>query len=82
MQIRLFYPELDHPAFGVIRAIAKDNTDTETGPSASVFLDSDNLVRMHKAQQDICSLQAHLPHGMQDTCPAIRMCTWPLHADN
>ncbi|CAK0785312.1 hypothetical protein CVIRNUC_008519 [Coccomyxa viridis] len=43
-QIRLFYPELDHPAFGVIRAIAKDNTDTETGPSASVFLDSDNLV--------------------------------------
>ena len=47
MQIRLFYPELDHPAFGVIRAIAKDNTDTETGPSASVFLDSDNLVRFY-----------------------------------
>lgn len=46
MQIRMFYPELDHPAFGVVRAIVKDNTDTETGPSAAVFLDSDNLVSL------------------------------------
>ena len=45
LQIRMFYPELDHPAFGVIRSIAKDNTDTETGPSSAVFLDSDNMVR-------------------------------------
>ena len=46
MQIRLFYPELDHPAFGVMRAIAKDGTDTETGSSAVVFLDSDNMASM------------------------------------
>ena len=44
MQIRFFYPELDHPAFGAMRAIAKDGTDTEDGPSAVVFLDSDNTV--------------------------------------
>jgi len=45
MQIRFFYPELDHPAFGVVRAIAKDDTDTETGAAATVFLDSDNTAR-------------------------------------
>ncbi len=45
MQIRFFFPELDHPAFGVVRAIAKDDTDTETGAAATVFLDSDNTVR-------------------------------------
>ncbi|EIE21984.1 hypothetical protein COCSUDRAFT_56427 [Coccomyxa subellipsoidea C-169] len=43
-QIRMFFPELLHPAFGVIRAIAKDTTDTETEDSAVVFLDSDGLV--------------------------------------
>ena len=80
MQIRLFYPELDHPAFGVIRAIAKDNTDTETGPSASVFLDSDNLVRCYDMQQDNCSLQAHLPHETQETCPAISLYVHPAAA--
>lgn len=46
MQIRVFYPELDHPAFGVMRAIAKDGTDTETGSSSVVFLDSDNMVSL------------------------------------
>ncbi len=40
----MFFPELLHPAFGVIRAIAKDTTDTETEDSAVVFLDSDGLV--------------------------------------
>lgn len=47
LQIRFFYPELDHPAFGVMRAIAKDGTDTESGSSAVVFLDSDNMVGLH-----------------------------------
>jgi hypothetical protein len=44
LQIRFFYPELLHPAFGVFRAIVKDSTDTETGNSAVVFLDSDDEV--------------------------------------
>lgn len=47
VQIRLFYPELLHPAFGVIRSIVKDSTDTETGDAAVVFLDSDGLVSTH-----------------------------------
>lgn len=44
IQIRLFYPEAQHPAFGAIRAIVKDDTDNETGAAAQVFLDSDDVV--------------------------------------
>lgn len=59
MQIRLFYPEALHPAFGVVRAIVKDSTDTETGDSAVVFLDSDGLVRgpiLAVALSNFCSI--------------------------
>lgn len=53
LQIRFFYPELDHPAFGVMRAIAKDGTDNETGSSAVVFLDSDNMVILFHITSDL-----------------------------
>ena len=53
LQIRFFYPELDHPAFGVMRAIAKDGTDTQTGSSAVVFLDSDNMVFLFHITSDL-----------------------------
>ena len=43
-QVRFFYPEMQHQAFGVIRAILKDSTDNETGAASLVFLDSDNEV--------------------------------------
>ena len=83
MQIRLFYPELDHPAFGVIRAIAKDNTDTETGPSASVFLDSDNLVRIIICSKTIAAYRLICPMKRRiHVLPSACMCTQLLHADN
>ncbi len=47
VQIRLFYPELLHAAFVIIRSIVKDSTDNEIGDSAVVFLDSDGLVCTH-----------------------------------
>ena len=58
LQIRFFYPELDHPAFGVMRAIAKDGTDTETGSFAVVFLDSDNMVILFHITSDLWSFNS------------------------
>ena len=74
MQIRFFYPELDHPAFGVMRAIAKDGTDTETGSSAVVFLDSDNMASLTPSvfpdtwsgPSDVCA--APFGYIAKDTC--------------
>ena len=33
-------PEADHPSYGVVRAIVKDNDDQDTGSGAEVYLDS------------------------------------------
>lgn len=55
-QVRMFYPELQHPAFGVIRAILKDSTDNMTGTPSLVFLDSDDEVTIplsgHRARSE------------------------------
>ncbi|DBA77316.1 TPA: hypothetical protein ACH3X2_000838 [Trebouxia sp. C0005] len=40
-QIRLYYPETGHPAYGVIRALVKDSTDTSNRGS---YTDSDGRV--------------------------------------
>ncbi len=52
----MFYPELQHPAFGVIRAILKDSTDNMTGTPSLVFLDSDDEVTIplsgHRARSE------------------------------
>lgn len=73
VQIRLFYPELLHPAFGVIRSIVKDSTDTETGDSAVVFLDSDGLVSAHAQINPVqchvlCSSTEQFMLGRSDAC--------------
>ena len=60
MQVRIFYPEVGHPAFGAVRAIVKDSTDNETGAASLVFLDSDNQV----------SLLYRMPFGLP-TCITI-----------
>lgn len=44
MQIRMFYPEINHLAYGVLRAIVKDNDDLSTGIGVNSFLDSDGQV--------------------------------------
>ena len=41
LQIRLYYPETGHPAYGVIRALVKDSTDTSNRAS---YTDSDGRV--------------------------------------
>lgn len=41
VQIRLYYPETGHPAYGVIRALVKDSTDTSNRGS---YTDSDGRV--------------------------------------
>ncbi|KAK9823790.1 hypothetical protein WJX72_005525 [[Myrmecia] bisecta] len=43
-QIRLFYPEMSHPVFGVVRAIVKDSLSANLGAPSQSFLDSDGLV--------------------------------------
>lgn len=44
LQVRLYFPEVGHPAFGVIRAIVKDSTDVDRGTPSIVFVDSDGQV--------------------------------------
>ena len=41
MQVRVYFPESDHPAYGILRSIVKDSTDTA---NASSYLDSDGRV--------------------------------------
>lgn len=41
MQIRLYFPETGHPAYGILRAIVKDSNKTDNTTS---YLDSDGQV--------------------------------------
>ena len=77
MQIRIFYPELDHPAFGIMRAIAKDGTDTETGSSGIVFLDSDNMVSLVHNSSDWWQC---MPTNLDAFCREPLL--WPLMQDD
>ena len=46
--INIYLPEQEHPAFGVVRAIVKDETD----PDTSSFLDSDGLYNSNEPPTD------------------------------
>ena len=41
MQVRVYFPETGHPAYGILRSIVKDSTDTA---NTSSYLDSDGRV--------------------------------------
>ncbi|KAL4426385.1 hypothetical protein ABPG77_004679 [Micractinium sp. CCAP 211/92] len=44
-EVALFVPEQNHPAFGVVRAIVRDSTDTRTnGTDIPMYLDSNGCV--------------------------------------
>eukprot|EP00884_Botryococcus_braunii_P015271 jgi/Botrbrau1/2427/Bobra.0395s0049.1 len=43
-QVRLYFPEMGHPAFGVVRSIVKDSTDIDRGSASIVFVDSDGQI--------------------------------------
>ena len=43
-QIRLYFPQLGHSGFGIIRALVRDSYDRGSGPSTRTFLDSDGLI--------------------------------------
>jgi hypothetical protein len=45
LQVQIYFPELGHPAFGVVRAIVKDSSDAADA-SSQTFLDSDGKARM------------------------------------
>ncbi len=44
MQIRLYFPQLGHPGFGIIRALVRDSYDSGLEPDTQTFLDSDGLI--------------------------------------
>ena len=45
VQVQLYFPQFGHPAYGIVRAIAKDSSDYYEGLSSITFLDSDGRVR-------------------------------------
>lgn len=49
MQIRLYFPEISHPQYGVLRALVKDSTDTANVAS---HVDSDGQVGHINATAD------------------------------
>ncbi len=44
MQVQLYFPQIGHPAYGIVRGIVKDSTDFYQGLSSVTFLDSDGKV--------------------------------------
>ena len=42
-QLHVYLPEMDHPGFGVIRTIVKDDDDVYEGIHSETFLDSDGI---------------------------------------
>ena len=49
VQVQLYFPQFGHPAYGIVRAIAKDSSDYYEGLSSITFLDSDGRVKHIKA---------------------------------
>ena len=43
-QVHIYFPEIGHPAFGIVRAIVKDSLDVDFGLASETFLDSDGQV--------------------------------------
>lgn len=59
VQVQLYFPQFGHPAYGIVRAIAKDSLDYYEGLSSITFLDSDGKVKhIHIV---ICRA-VHIPH--------------------
>ena len=46
LQVSIFFPEQQHPRFGVVRAVVKDTSNDSNSSTAGqmVYLDSDDLV--------------------------------------
>ena len=44
MQVRLYFPQLGHPGFGIFRALVRDSYDKASEPNTRTFLDSDGLI--------------------------------------
>ena len=44
VQIRVYFPQLGHPGYGVVRSLVRDSLDESSTPEAQTFLDSDGLI--------------------------------------
>uniref|UniRef100_A0A1D1ZX47 LamG-like jellyroll fold domain-containing protein n=1 Tax=Auxenochlorella protothecoides TaxID=3075 RepID=A0A1D1ZX47_AUXPR len=49
-QIQIYFPQRQHPAYGVVRAYARDSNDTYDGPQDQTWLDSDGYVSNNSAR--------------------------------
>jgi hypothetical protein len=65
-QVQLYFPELDHPAYGIVRAIVKDASDIYRGLPSTTFLDSDGKVQslLCAAAGDIACLTQIFGHRL------------------
>ena len=61
MQVQLYFPQFGHPAYGIVRAIAKDSSDYYEGLSSITFLDSDGRVRHIQIYCDVLSTSGATP---------------------
>ena len=71
VQVRLFFPELGHPAFGVIRAIVKDSADAYNATGAESFLDSDGEVGQLTRDAITPALQVRFSASLNSNCQIL-----------
>lgn len=65
LQVHIYFPEIGHPAFGIVRAIVKDSLDVNFGLASQTFLDSDGQV---------CLSHHTAPHCLSEQ--RVGMCSW------
>ena len=55
LQVSIYFPEQQHPRFGILRAVVKDTTDENNSSSRGqmVYLDSDGKVANNIATPDL-----------------------------
>ena len=64
-QVQLYFPQIGHPAYGIVRGIVKDSTDFYQGLSSVTFLDSDGKVG--------CCRTVLTPSSCDRQCSAARI---------
>ena len=92
VQVQLYFPQIGHPAYGIVRAIVKDSTDFYQGLSSVTFLDSDGKVSWLRGSPDCqVPIQALLclapflqvkPARSTGVSPACPNGTWWLTSGN
>lgn len=75
LQIRLYFPQLGHPGFDIIRALVRDSYDEGSEPATRTFLDSDGLIGQVLRNQTTPALDNGATLLQVDTVPEEDDCS-------